>query len=170
MICTVGHSTHPIDQFIAMLKAYSIAHLVDIRTIPRSRTNPQFNRDVLPGALEAAGIRYQHMPGLGGLRKPRPDSKNTAWRNRSFRGYADHMETAEFASNLNELISIANIRPTAIMCAEAVQWRCHRSLVADALMARGVQVKHILSATKAQVHRMSSFARMAGNQIIYKED
>lgn len=168
-IGTIGHSTHPIDEFIAILTAHAIGNLIDIRTIPRSRTNPQFNREILPASLESAGIGYRHMPGLGGLRKPRPDSKNTGWRNASFRGYADYMETPQFDTNLHELISIASGQPTAIMCAEALEWRCHRSLVADALVASGISVQHIQSATRARLHRLTSFARTVGRQITYKE-
>ena len=168
-VSTIGHSTHAIDDFIAMLKAHAIAELVDIRTIPRSRHNPQFNRDSLPASLEAAGIAYRHMPALGGLRDARPDSVNTGWRNASFRGYADYMQTGEFEAALEELIGIAREKRLAIMCAEAVEWRCHRSLVADALEVRGVPVEHIQSATRAKRHRMTPFAQVNGTQIVYRE-
>src|SRR5450759_3605219 len=143
LISTIGHSTRSIEEFIEILKAHSIEHVIDIRTVPRSRANPQFNRESLPASLQAAGIAYEHMPGLGGLRRARRDSINTAWRNASFRGYADYMQTPEFEASLDQLVAIAQERPSAIMCAEAVQWRCHRSLVADALLARGIRVEHI---------------------------
>jgi uncharacterized protein (DUF488 family) len=169
LISTIGHSTHPIDHFIAMLQAHSIEELVDIRTIPRSRHNPQFNRDSLPASLEAAGIGYRHMPALGGLRHPRPDSVNTGWRNASFRGYADYMQTGDFRAALDELIGMAREKRLAIMCAEAVEWRCHRSLVADALEVRCVPVEHIQSATRAKRHRMTPFAQVNGTEIVYRE-
>jgi len=150
-----------------MLESHGIARLVDVRTIPKSRHNPQFNRESLPASLRAAGIDYRHFPGLGGLRHPRKDSINSAWRNASFRGYADYMQTAEFEENLGKLMEIASEVPTAIMCAEAVPWRCHRSLVADALLARGVPVQEILSATKAQPHKMTPFAQVDGRSVTY---
>ncbi len=150
-----------------ILKAHGIARLVDVRTIPKSRHNPQFNREALAASLAAVGIEYRHMPGLGGLRKAKPDSINTAWRNASFRGYADYMQTDEFRENLEQLIRLAEERPAAILCAEAVPWRCHRSLVADALVARGIEVTEILSETKAQPHSMTPFARVEGAQVSY---
>ncbi len=167
MVYTIGHSTRPLDQFIAVLEAHGIKRLVDIRTVPRSRTNPQFNRDTLPQALAAHGIEYMHMQALGGLRHARKDSLNTAWRNASFRGYADYMQTPEFAAALDELIILAREKPTAIMCAEAVEWRCHRSLVADALTARGIEVRHIHSATQAKPHHITSFAHLEGQAVTY---
>jgi len=166
-IHTIGHSTRPIEEFVQILKAHGIEQLVDIRTIPRSRRNPQFNRDTLPASLEAAGIEYRHLPGLGGLRKAKADSPNTAWRNASFRGYADYMQTEEFRENLQKLIELGAGKPTAIMCAEAVPWRCHRSLVADALVARGIRVTEILSETKAQPHSMTPFARVEHERVSY---
>ena len=150
-----------------LLKAHGIAQLVDIRTIPKSRHNPQFNRESLSASLSAAGINYRHLPGLGGLRKPLHDSVNTGWRNASFRGYADYMQTSAFRENLNELIELASAAPTAIMCAEAVPWRCHRSLVGDALTARGPRVIDILSETKAQPHSMTLFALVQGDRVTY---
>ena len=132
MIFTVGHSTRPIDEFIGILNAYGIGQLVDVRTIPRSRRNPQFARENLPGSLTAAGIAYRHMPGLGGLRHPQRESINAGWRNAGFRGFADYMQSPEFQKNLEELIGLASNAATTIMCAEAVPWRCHRSLIADA--------------------------------------
>ena len=169
-IHTVGHSTHPIDDFIRILKAHGIEQLADIRTIPKSRHNPQFNREALSASLAGAGIRYEHMPGLGGLRHPRPDSINTAWRNTSFRGYADYMQTDEFRKNLDHLIELAATNPTVIMCAEAVPWRCHRSLVGDALTARGVHVIDILSETKAQPHSITPFALVERDRVTYPKD
>jgi uncharacterized protein (DUF488 family) len=166
-IHTVGHSTHPIEVFIAMLEAHGIRQLVDVRTIPRSRHNPQFSRENLPSSLQRVGIRYVHMKGLGGMRKPQPDSANTGWRNASFRGYADHMQSEDFRASLAELIALASKAPTAIMCAEAVPWRCHRSLIGDALTARGVEVIDILSATKTQPHVLTPFADVHGTEVTY---
>src|SRR5579872_2571631 len=133
VLLTIGHSTHPIGEFIAILEAQGVDLLADVRTIPRSRHNPQFNRDALAASLAEAEMRYVPMPGLGGLRHARPDSPNTAWRNASFRGYADYMQTPEFTAAIEELIALGSDKQTAIMCAEAVPWRCHRSLVGDAL-------------------------------------
>ena len=166
-IFTIGHSTRPIEDFIALLEAHGVEQLIDIRTIPRSRTNPQFNRDTLPETLQRAGIAYLHMPALGGLRHARPDSPNTAWRNASFRGFADYMQTSEFAAAAAQLIEIGQGKQTAIMCAEAVPWRCHRSLVADALTARGVPVEDILSPTRRSPHKLTPFARVEGTHVWY---
>jgi uncharacterized protein (DUF488 family) len=167
VVYTVGHSVHPIEEFIRILQAYGIRLLVDVRTIPKSRRNPQFSRENLPGSLQTAGIQYQHLPGLGGLRHARKDSLNTGWRNASFRGYADYMQTPEFGENLNKLTEVAASTPTAIMCAEAVPWRCHRSLIADALLARRIAVTEILSATKSQAHALTPFAIVEGERITY---
>ena len=150
-----------------MLQAHGVDLLVDVRTIPRSRHNPQYNSDALSGPLLAAGIGYVHMPGLGGLRHPRKDSANTGWRNLSFRGYADYMQTAEFGRNLDDLLRAAEGKRAAIMCAESVPWSCHRSLIADALTARGVPVSHIMSASRADPHRLTSFARIEGAAVTY---
>jgi uncharacterized protein (DUF488 family) len=166
-VSTIGHSIHPIEEFIGILRAHGIQQLVDVRTIPRSRRNPQFNRENLPASLHTAGIEYRHLPGLGGLRHPRKDSMNIGWRNSSFRGYADYMQTPEFDQELGHLIQLASLAPTAIMCAEAVPWRCHRSLIADALAARGIPVTEILSGTKAQPHAMTPFASVEGHRVIY---
>ena len=166
-VSTVGHSTHPIDEFIGILRAHGIRRLIDVRTIPRSRRNPQFSRENLPGSLQSAGIEYHHMPGLGGLRHPRKDSTNTGWRNASFRGYADYMQTPEFGENLDRLIDLASDTATAIMCAEAVPWRCHRSLISDALAARDIPVFDILSAAKSQPHAMTPFAKVEGRRVTY---
>jgi uncharacterized protein (DUF488 family) len=167
VVYTVGHSVHAIEEFVRILQAYGIRLLVDVRTIPKSRRNPQFSRENLPGSLQTAGIQYRHLPGLGGLRHPRKDSANTGWRNASFRGYADYMQTPEFGENLNQLTELAASAPTAIMCAEAVPWRCHRSLIADALVARGIEVTEILSATRSQPHTLTPFAIVEGRQVTY---
>ena len=164
---TVGHSTRPIGEFIALLKAHGVNSVADVRTIPKSRHNPQFNGAELAQSLHKAGIEYLPMPALGGLRHPRKDSLNTAWRNASFRGFADYMQTEEFANGLATLMKLERGRTIAIMCAEAVPWRCHRSLIADALVARGVAVSHIMSATKASPHALTPFARVQGVRVIY---
>jgi uncharacterized protein (DUF488 family) len=140
---------------------------VDIRTVPGSRRNPQFDRANLPQALTGAGIHYEHRPGLGGLRHARKDSINTAWRNESFRGFADYMQTSEFSDNLDQLIETARNEQTAIMCAESVPWRCHRSLVADALTARRIEVRHIISGREAKPHSVTPFARIEGQRVTY---
>jgi uncharacterized protein (DUF488 family) len=169
-IFTIGHSTHPIGHFIELLRANKIRRLIDIRTIPKSRRNPQFNSDALAVSLRAARISYIHMKDLGGLRHPRKDSINLGWRNDSFRGYADYMQTEEFAAGLARAIELAKERPTALMCAEAVPWRCHRSLASDALMARGIQVLEIISFAKPKEHTLTPFARVSGTRIIYPAD
>jgi uncharacterized protein (DUF488 family) len=167
VIMTIGHSTRLADEFVHLLKAHGVARLVDVRTIPRSRHNPQFNRDQLPRTLHSARIHYSHMPGLGGLRHARPDSINGAWRNASFRGFADYMQTPEFQESLDDLIELAKREQVAIMCAEAVPWRCHRSLIADALLARGVEVREIASATATRLHSLTSFAHVNGTHVTY---
>lgn len=166
-IYAIGHSTHPIEKFIELLQAHGIQILADIRTIPRSRHNPQFNSDALAGELLEAGIRYVHLQELGGLRRPRPDSPNNAWENTSFRGYADYMQTREFASALDELVELASGGKTAIMCAEGNPFRCHRQLVADALTARGIPVSHIASRKTARPHAMTPFARVDAGRVSY---
>jgi uncharacterized protein (DUF488 family) len=167
LIQTIGHSTRPLEELIALLKAHGVKQLVDVRSIPRSRHNPQFNRDTLSTKLRNTRIGYRHMKGLGGLRHPRKDSPNTAWRNAGFRGFADYMQTAEFAENLQKLIELAKKKPAAIMCAEAVPWRCHRSLISDALTVRGIAVEHITSRTSRYAHKLTSFALIDGQRIIY---
>lgn len=164
---TVGHSTRSLDDFIALLQAHGIRRLVDVRTIPRSRHNPQFNKDQLPESVKPAGIQYVHMPALGGLRHACRDSVNGAWRNASFRGFADYMQTAEFEVALKELIRLAPSRRTAIMCAEAVPWRCHRSLIADALLVRGLKVEEITSETATRPHTLTPWACVVGEHITY---
>jgi len=166
-IFTVGHSTLPLDTFIALLHHYDIECLADIRSVPRSRHNPQFNADVLSHALKSEGIDYRPLPALGGLRHSRKDSPNTGWRNEGFRGFADYMQTAEFEDGLRSLIAMGRSRRTAIMCAEAVPWRCHRSLVADALVVRGIPVIEILSESSHQPHKLTPFARVQGTTITY---
>jgi uncharacterized protein (DUF488 family) len=166
-IFTLGHSTMPIEHFIALLQTYGIERLADIRTIPRSRHNPQFNDHALAESLAATDIGYAHMPALGGLRRPAKESPNTGWRNTSFRGYADYMQTPEFAEALDTLIGMSRQERVAIMCAEAVPWRCHRSLVADALLVRDVQVIEILSETNYRPHALTPFAHVAGLHITY---
>lgn len=157
----------PIERFIALLETYGIESLVDIRTIPRSRHNPQFDGIALASSLSAAHIQYMHMKELGGLRHTRKDSPNTGWRNESFRGYADYMQTEAFQNALEALIHMSRQRRTAILCAEAVPWRCHRSLVADALRVRGVPAVEILSPSSWRMHEMTPFARVEGPRITY---
>jgi uncharacterized protein (DUF488 family) len=167
-IFTIGHSNRTMDDFLRLLEAHGVKRLVDIRTIPRSRHNPQFNAETLGKSLHAAGIDYQPMKELGGLRHAKRDSINTGWKNASFRGFADYMQTPEFAAAIEKLIKVAGAgKPTAVMCAEAVPWRCHRSLVADALIARNIDAQHIMSATRAEPHEMTSFARVHGAEITY---
>jgi uncharacterized protein (DUF488 family) len=166
-VLTIGHSTRSIESFIEMLRAHGAKRVVDVRTIPRSRTNPQFNRETLAQSLAQAGIGYTHMAELGGLRHARKDSRNTGWRNTSFRGYADYMQTPEFETAIESLIEAAKREQVTIMCAEAVPWRCHRSLIGDALKVRGIAVDDIMSATRTQPHELTSFAKVAGTQVTY---
>ena len=164
---TIGHSTRTLEELVEILRAHGVERLVDVRTMPRSRHNPQFNRDTLSQALHNRRINYRHMKALGGLRRPSPDSKNTGWRNASFRGYADYMQTPDFTVALEKLIELGAEKPAAIMCAEAVPWRCHRSLIADALIARGHEVIDLMSVTSAKPHKLSPMARVRGQQITY---
>ncbi|MEJ2695141.1 MAG: DUF488 domain-containing protein [Candidatus Sulfobium sp.] len=166
-IFTIGHSTRPIAEFIEIIGAFGIKQVVDIRTIPKSRHNPQFNGDELRESLRAAGIRYLHMKGLGGLRHPQKDSPNTAWRNASFRGFADYMQTEEFEDSIGKLVKEAGKQKTVIMCAEAVPWRCHRSLVGDALLIRGVAVTHIMGMNSGREHALTRWAKVEGRKITY---
>ena len=166
-IFTVGHSTLPIDDFAALLAVYGIETVADIRTVPRSRRNPQFNADALPRSLAAHGVEYVGLPGLGGLRKTSKDSPNKGWRNDSFRGYADYMQTPAFTQALGELIDLSRHKRVAIMCAEAVPWRCHRSLVADALEVRGIPAVEILSKTSHRLHKLTPFAEVHGTGLTY---
>ncbi|HEX9046710.1 MAG TPA: DUF488 domain-containing protein, partial [Verrucomicrobiae bacterium] len=166
-VLTIGHSTRPIEEFIRLLQAHGVACVVDVRTIPRSRHNPQFNTDTLKASLKKAGIGYRHMPGLGGLRHTTAASVNTGWRNSSFRGFADYMQTPQFTRALESLIQLANRRRVALMCAEAVPWRCHRSLIADALLVHGIPAEHIMSQTRRQPHQLTPFAKVQGRHIAY---
>ena len=166
-VLTIGHSTRSIESFIEMLHAHGVKRVVDVRTIPRSRTNPQFNRKILTQSLAEAGIGYTHVAELGGLRHARKDSINTGWRNASFRGYADYMQTPDFEAAVESLIEIAKREQVTIMCAEAVPWRCHRSLIGDALKVRGIAVEDIMSATRTQPHALTPFAKVNGTQVTY---
>jgi uncharacterized protein (DUF488 family) len=169
-IFTLGHSTLPIERFMAVLQIYGIERLADIRTIPHSRYNPQFNNIALAKSLTAHHLEYVHIPALGGLRHARKDSPNTGWRNAAFRGYADYMQTEEFQDALEALIQMSSLKRVAIMCAEAVPWRCHRSLVADALSIRGVPVVEILSESTYRMHMLTPFAQIEGVRITYPPD
>jgi uncharacterized protein (DUF488 family) len=167
IIFTVGHSTRSFEELVAILRAHGVERLVDVRTIPRSRHNPQFNHETFSKALHNRRFSYRHMKALGGLRRAHPDSMNTGWRNASFRGFADYMQTRAFEEALQRLAELATQKPTAIMCAEAVPWRCHRSLIADALVARGYEVRNIMSAARAQPHILNPMARVKGRQVTY---
>jgi uncharacterized protein (DUF488 family) len=167
VIHTIGHSTHPIEEFIDILKTHNIRLPADIRTIPKSRHNPQYNSDALAAGLREHGIGYEHMPSIGGLRHAKKDSVNMAWENASFRGFADYMQTEGFERGLGRLIELAKQDPTVIMCAEAVPWRCHRSLIGDALLARGVMVMDIMSKSSAIKHKLTAFAEMRGLTVTY---
>jgi len=167
-VFTVGHSTLPIDRFISLLSTYGIEELADIRKIPKSRRNPQYWSDALDGELKAASIDYIWLQDLGGRRqRANPDSPNTGWRNKSFRGYADYMQTDAFERAIENLVDISRKKRTVIMCAEAVPWRCHRSLVADALCVRGIPVADIFSETNCRPHKLTPFAHVEGTRITY---
>jgi uncharacterized protein (DUF488 family) len=166
-IFTIGHSTRSAAEFLALLKAHGISGVADVRTIPRSRRHPHFSSEPLSALLSDHGIDYVHLPGLGGLRKPRPDSPNGGWKNEGFRGYADHMPSAAFAQALDALLSFGSGRRAAVMCAEAKWWQCHRQLIADALAARSVDVRHILSKDTPRPHELTPFARVAGWAVSY---
>ena len=167
---TIGHSTRTLDQIVDLLRAHQVSILVDIRTIPRSRHNPQFNLEALRSALPRRHIRYAHLPSLGGLRRARPDSPNAGWRNASFRGYADYMLTDDFEHGLAEVEALTKDGTLALMCAEAVPWRCHRSLVADALTVRGADVEDIIGPGSSHPHRLTPFAHVEGTRITYPGD
>ena len=164
---TLGHSTRPIDEFIGLLRAHEISLVVDVRTVPQSRYNPQFNTDTLSESLKETGLVSLHMPALGGLRKAQKASINIGWRNASFRGYADYMQTDKFQRALEELMAYGTDTRTAIMCAETVPWRCHRSLIADALTSQGWEVRHIMSPEKAILHVLTSFAHFEKGALTY---
>lgn len=167
LVCTIGHSNHTIEDFIGLLLTHQVAKVIDVRTIPRSRHNPQFNLDVLPGSLTAAEVDYLHMPGLAGLRHAHTNSTNTGWHNASFRGFADYMQSADFARNVEALVALARLQRCALMCAEAVPWRCHRSLIADALLVRGVRVEDIIGSHARKPHVLTSFAHVDGLEVTY---
>jgi uncharacterized protein (DUF488 family) len=164
---TLGHSTRTLDEFIGLLEKHEVSVVVDVRTVPRSRYNPQFNKETLPNALRVKGVKYIHMPELGGLRRAQADSVNLAWENKSFRGYADYMQTKEFAENLLKLVAFIRENCVVVMCAEAVPWRCHRILISDALVARNIKVIHILSETGETNHELTPFAHVEGTKITY---
>jgi uncharacterized protein (DUF488 family) len=167
VVYTVGHSTRSLDDFLALLGAHAIAGIADVRSFPASRRHPHFAREALAAALAQAGLAYAWLPGLGGRRRGGAGSAHVAWRSPSFRAYADHMETAEFAAELARLLVLAAARPTAVMCAEAVPWRCHRQLLADALVARGIEVRHVVSTAPPEPHRLTPFARLEGARVVY---
>jgi uncharacterized protein (DUF488 family) len=168
VVFTIGHSTRPIEVFVRLLRAHGVQRVIDVRTIPRSRHNPQFNRERLsPASLHNARIHYRHVPGLGGLRHARRDSVNTGWRNASFRGYADYMQTTAFEESLADCLALAKRERVALMCAEAVPWRCHRSLIADALLVRGIDAREIASAVRTRPHRLTPWAKVRGTGITY---
>jgi len=170
VVLTIGYSTRTLAEFILLLQAHGVSRVVDVRTVPRSERNPQFNKTSLPGSLKKVGLGYVHLPGLGGLRHSRRDSPNAGWRNTSFRGYADYMQTPEFERSLEELILMTNKDQIALMCAEAVPWRCHRSLIADALVVRRIRTEDIMSPTRRQVHALTPFAKVCGTTITYPTD
>lgn len=169
-IYTIGHSTYPIDAFIQILQSYQIEMLVDVRRFSKSRHNPQFNDEALSNSLQACKIGYLHLEGLGGRRQTSPVSINAAWKNSSFRGYADYMQTIEFAENLERLVRTGSEKSTTIMCAEAVPWRCHRSLIGDALLVRGFQVEDILNEKTSRLHRLTPWAKVAGVDVTYPKE
>ena len=167
LVLTIGHSTRTFEAFLRLLQSHGVEQVVDVRTIPRSRRYPQFNQETLPEALKAAGIGYGHLAGLGGLRHAHVGSVNTGWQNASFRGFADYMQTPKFAESLESLIALAKKRRIAVMCAEAVPWRCHRSLIADALLVRGTRTEDIMGPNRRQVHTLTPFAHVQGTTITY---
>jgi uncharacterized protein (DUF488 family) len=167
-IWTVGHSTRPIEELIEALRSFEIKVLADVRSFPGSRRYPHFNKEQLKASLAASGIEYQHFPELGGRRRVQPDSHNIAWQNETFRGYADHMDTEEFRRGMARLLEVARVRRTAIMCAEAVWWRCHRGLISDYLKAKGVEVTHIMALGKSEAHPFTSAARIVNGELSYR--
>lgn len=169
LILTIGHSTRPITEFLRLLAPHRVQRVIDVRKIPRSRHNPQFNRSDLSPALRRARIHYRHMPGLGGLRRARADSINTGWRNATFRGYADYMQTVPFRPHLERCIEMARRERVVLMCAEAVPWRCHRSLIADALLARRIPTGEITSGVRVMPHVMTAWAKVRGNRVTYPD-
>ncbi len=170
IVLTIGHSTRTLEDFIVLLQAHSATRVVDVRTMPQSRHNPQFNKASLPSSLKKAGLGYVHLPGLGWLRHTRRDSVISGWRNASFRGYADYMQTPEFEQSLDKLIQLADQEQIVLMCAEAVPWRCHRSLLGDALLIRGIPTEDIMSSTRRQVLTLTAFAKVRGTTITYPSE
>jgi uncharacterized protein (DUF488 family) len=166
-VWTIGHSTRGQGELLALLTAHGVGAVADVRRFPASRRHPHFNRDALAAWLPEAGILYEHFEDLGGRRVPKPDSRNTGLQNASFRGYADYMSTPVFRRAIDRVIDLARAQPTAVMCAEAVWWRCHRSLIADFLALRGVDVRHILDASPARLHRIQELARFDGDEVCY---
>ena len=168
VIRTIGHSTRPVEALIEMLKAHGVKRVLDVRTIPKSRYNPQYNSEALERSLCEAGIGYEHMKALGGLRHPRKDSPNTGWRNESFRGYADYMETQDFRKGIERLLEVARNNRVAIMCSEAVWWRCHRSMISDYLKVQGIEVVHIMGEGKSELHPFTSAAQVVNGELSYR--
>ena len=166
-IFTIGHSIRPADEFVALLRAHGVTGVADVRTVPRSRRHPHFSREALQRALPPEGLEYRHYAALGGLRTPRRDSPNGGWRNAGFRGYADHMQTPPFTEALSDLLAFADLRIVAVMCAEAKWWQCHRQLIADALLARGVEVRHIMASREAPPHEFTPFACASDGRVTY---
>ncbi len=167
LVCTIGHSNRTLGIFVDLLQRNEIVRVLDVRTVPRSRHNPQFNQDTLPATLDALGIAYTHLPGLGGLRHARPDSPNAGWRNLSFRGYADYMQSRQFVDNVERVADLAHAERCVLMCAEAVPWRCHRSMIGDALLVRGIRVEDIVGPKGRKAHVLTAFAHIDGTQITY---
>ena len=167
-IWTIGHSTHPLEEFFETLRSFDIKLLIDVRSFPGSRRYPHFNQQSLKVSLPGAGIEYRHFAELGGRRSVRPDSNNLAWRNNAFRGYADYMESVEFREGVARLLEVASESRTSIMCAEAVWWRCHRSLISDHLKAKGVKVSHIMARGKSEIHPFTSAARIVNGELSYR--
>jgi uncharacterized protein (DUF488 family) len=168
-ILTIGHSTRGLDEFLSLLKRYQVELLLDVRSIPKSARFPHFHREVLSAALGREGIVYRHCKNLGGLRKPVKDSTNKGWRNGGFRGFADYMQTEEFGGAADEVLRLAALKPVVLMCAEALPWRCHRSLIADALVVRHAEVHHIVSRTASVVHQLTPFALVEQARLIYPQ-
>ena len=166
-VLTIGHSTRTLEEFVQLLEAYGVTLVVDVRTVPRSRHNPQFNKETLPNTLKHYGIKYIHLPDIGGLRRTKPNSVNLAWENLSFRGYADYMQTQEFTDSLLKITALARENRLALMCAEALPWRCHHSLISDALVVRHVKVLHIISKTSTITHEITEFAHVEGYTVTY---
>ena len=167
VVLTIGHSTRTLEEFVQLLEIYGLTLVVDVRTVPRSRHNPQFNKETLPTSLKHYGVRYIHMPEIGGLRHPKHESVNTAWKNSGFRGYADYMQTQEFADSLLKIVALARENRLALMCAEALPWRCHRNLISDALVVRHLKVEHIIGKDSVINHELNSLAQVEGTKITY---